>query len=203
MNVDCVTQGATTFTANAYLVEGDETVLVDAGAMAGVEDVIADRVDTLDSVRITHQDRDHVAQLGAVVDAFDPTVYAFAPTRVETTLLSDGDEVQFGGERFEALHTPGHADDHLAFVGERTLFSGDLVVYNDQAFDDGSFGKTEKPDQDREVLIESIRTLLDRLPDTVEHLYAGHGDPFHGDVETVIERALSRAERREPKYPEG
>jgi hypothetical protein len=57
--------------------------------------------------------------------------------------------------------------------------------------------------QSREVLIESIETLLDRLPEGVEHLYAGHGATFHGDVRDVIETALSRAEKREPKYPDG
>jgi glyoxylase-like metal-dependent hydrolase (beta-lactamase superfamily II) len=54
----------------------------------------------------------------------------------------------------------------------------------------------------RERLIESIETLLDRLPDTVESLYAGHGDAFQGDVRAVLERALERARRREPKYDE-
>jgi hypothetical protein len=38
-------------------------------------------------------------------------------------------------------------------------------------------------------------------------MYAGHGDPFHAadhddSVRDVVERALSRAERRQPKYPE-
>jgi len=41
------------------------------------------------------------------------------------------------------------------------------------------------------------------LPDGVGALYAGHGDAFHGDVRAVVERALERAERREPKYPDG
>ena len=39
-----VTDGAETFTCNAYLVPGETTTLVDAGAMAGVEDVVADHV---------------------------------------------------------------------------------------------------------------------------------------------------------------
>jgi hypothetical protein len=33
-------------------------------------------------------------------------------------------------------------------------------------------------------------------------MYAGHGDEFHGDVRDVIETALERAEKREPKYPD-
>ena len=87
-------------------------------------------------------------------------------------------------------------------VSEHTIFSGDVVVHDDGAFDDGSFGRTDMAGQSREVLIESIERILDRLPEGVEHMYAGHGEAFHGDVRAVIERALERAERREPKYPE-
>jgi hydroxyacylglutathione hydrolase len=34
-------------------------------------------------------------------------------------------------------------------------------------------------------------------------MYAGHGGVFHGDVRDVVETALERAEKREPKYPDG
>jgi glyoxylase-like metal-dependent hydrolase (beta-lactamase superfamily II) len=110
-----------------------------------------------------------------------------------------------GDESFDVVYTPGHADDHVSLVSERTLFSGDVVVYNDGAFDDGSFGRTDMAGQSRERLIESLETLLSRLPDSVTAMYAGHGDAFHADDESVrdvTERALSRAQRREPKYPE-
>jgi glyoxylase-like metal-dependent hydrolase (beta-lactamase superfamily II) len=107
-----------------------------------------------------------------------------------------------GDEDCEVVYTPGHADDHVALVGETTLFSGDVVVHNDGAFDYGSFGRTDRPGMSRERLIESIRALLDRLPASVEEMYAGHGDAFHGDVRDVVETALGRAENREPKYPE-
>lgn len=202
MDVSCVTAAATSFTANAWLVRGDTNTLVDVGAMEGVSEVIASRVETIDTVLITHQHGDHVARLEEVVETFDPAVYAFQPLLAETRTLEDGEEVAIGDGRFEAVHTPGHASDHLAFVGESTLFSGDLVVYNDAAFDDGSFGRTDMAGQDRERLVTSIHELLDRLPDGVESLYAGHGDLFHGDVRGVIERALERAARFEPKYPE-
>lgn len=202
MDVECVTAGAETFTANAWLATGTETTLVDVGAMEGITDVVAERVDTLDSVVITHQHGDHVARLEDVIEAFDPPVYACNPILPATREIEDGEEVSIAGESFEAVHTPGHADDHLAFVGESAVFSGDVVVYNDAAFEDGSFGRTDMAGQDRDTLIASIRTLLDRLPEDVERLYAGHGDVYEGDVRAVIERALERAERREPKYPD-
>jgi len=202
-----VTAGAETFTCNAYLVPADPATLVDAGAMPGVDDVVADHVGGLDRVVVTHQHGDHVAELEAVLDRFEPELYAYGDHPRRDVALADGDEVSIGGEPFEVVYTPGHADDHVALVGERALFSGDVVVYNDGAFEDGSFGRTDYPGQSRERLIGSLETLLDRLPDSVTAMYPGHGDVYReadGDdtVREVIERALERAGRREPKYPD-
>lgn len=197
-----VTADAETFTCNAFLAPGKRPALVDAGAMEGVVDVVREHTDELDAVVLTHQHYDHVEELDAVLDAFDAECYAYADHPRRTEALSDGDTVEIGDETFEAIHTPGHADDHLAFVSESTIFSGDVVVHDDGAFDYGSFGRTDMEGQSREELIESIREILDRLPDGVEHMYAGHGGEFHGDVRDVIETALGRAEEREPKYPD-
>jgi len=208
MEIHTVTEGATDFTCNAYLLAGEDPVLVDAGTMPGVDDVIASRVDDLDAVYLTHQHRDHVGELDAVLDRFDADLYAYGDHSRRTGTLEDGETVDLCGESYEAVYTPGHADDHVSLVGEERVFSGDVVVYNDGAFDDGSFGRTDMPGQSRERLIESLETLLDRLPETVSALYAGHGDVYRaapdGDdsVREVIARALERAERREPKYPE-
>ncbi|WP_267640975.1 MBL fold metallo-hydrolase [Haloarchaeobius amylolyticus] len=202
MNVTHVTADADVFTCNAYLVTGARTTLVDAGAMTGVVDVVREHVDHLDQVVLTHQHGDHVAQLDAVLDAFGCDCYAYAEHPRRTHEVDDGDFVKIGDETFEVVYTPGHAADHVAFVSESTLFSGDVVVHNDAAFDYGSFGRTDMDGQSRERLIESIKDLLDRMPDSVEHMYAGHGDEFHGDVRDVVETALARAERREPKYPD-
>jgi len=202
MDVTNLTADAEVFTCNAYLAEGERTVLVDAGTMDGVVDRIRDRVDGLDAVFLTHQHGDHVGQLDAVLDAFDPELYANGPHPRRTHELTDGDHLTVGDEQCEVVYTPGHADDHVSLVSERSLFSGDVVVHDDGAFDDGSFGRTDYAGQSRERLIESIRDLLERMPDTVEHMYSGHGDVFHGDVREVVERALERAERREPKYPD-
>ena len=208
-----VTADAEEFTCNAYLAPGDAPTLVDAGTMPGVDDVIAGAlddagIDGLDRVVLTHQHHDHVGELDAVLDRFDATLYAHASHPRRDVALVDGDEVLVGDEACEVVHTPGHADDHVSLVGETRLYSGDVVVYNDGAFDDGSFGRTDMAGQSREDLIESLRALLDRLPDSVEAMYPGHGRVYRAaegpdTVREVVERAVARAERREPKYPEG
>lgn len=54
-----------------------------------------------------------------------------APTRV----LEDGDVIDLGGRRLEALHTPGHSPGHMCFFERERgyLFTGDLV-YKDMLF---------------------------------------------------------------------
>ena len=200
MEIHTVTEGATDFTCNAYLLAGEDPVLVDAGTMPGVDDVIASRVDDLDAVYLTHQHRDHVGELDAVLDRFDADLYAYGDHSRRTGTLEDGETVDLCGESYEVVYTPGHADDHVSLVSETSLFSGDVVVHDDGAFEGGSFGRTDRPGQSRERLIESIRELLDRMPASVESMYSGHGGIFHGDVRGIVETALERAERREPKY---
>jgi len=202
MDATNLTADAEVFTCNVFLVPGETTTLVDAGAAAGVANGVRERVDELDRVVVTHQHGDHVERLDAVCDAFDPDVYAYVDHPRRTHALADGDEVAIGEEAFDVVYTPGHADDHVSFVSGTTLFSGDVVVHDDGAFEGGSFGRTDMAGQSRERLIESIRELLDRMPAGVEQMYAGHGGAFRGDVRGIVETALQRAERREPKYPD-
>ena len=202
MDIINVTKDADTFTANVYLVLGEKPTLIDAGTMSGVEDVIKEYTDDIEQVVLTHQHGDHIGELAAVLSSFDAELYAFGDHPERTHELADGDELQIGDDQFEVVHTPGHADDHISLVSENALISGDVVVYNDGAFDDGSFGRTDMPGQSREALIESIQELLVRMPDSVSAIYAGHGAVYEGDIGTVVERALSRAKRKEPKYPD-
>lgn len=200
MSITNLVADAEVFTANAYLVEGEVTTLVDPGSAPGVVDAIGDRVDHLDRVVLTHQHTDHVDRLDAVVETFDPAVAAAAAHPHRTESIADGDDLQIGDEEYRVVATPGHADDHVSLVGASALFSGDVVVYADGAFEDGSFGRTDRPGQSREQLIDSIERLIAATPPTVEGLYPGHGPVHEGDVHAVLDRALERAERREPKY---
>jgi glyoxylase-like metal-dependent hydrolase (beta-lactamase superfamily II) len=202
MQVHNVTEGAESFTSNAWLAVGERNVLVDAGSADDERTVdrIRGHVNGLDAVVLTHQHGDHIGSIDAVLDAFDASLAAYDDHPRRDVALGAGDEVRVGDETCTVVHTPGHADDHVSLVGDGVVFTGDVVVYNDGAFDDGSFGRTDMPGQSRDELIDSISRLLDAVPPSVGAMYAGHGDAYEGDVHAIIERALERAERREPKY---
>ncbi len=197
-----VTGDSESFTSNAWLVAGEENVLVDAGtadADATVEE-IRRHVDDLDAVALTHQHGDHVGSLTAVLDEFSCRLYAYGDhPRLDVDLM-DGGTLKIGGEECTVVHTPGHAEDHVAFVGDTRVYTGDVCVYSDEAYGDGSYGRTDMPGQSREELIDSLRVFLRELPPSAEEMYPGHGPSYTGDVHAVVERALERAERREPKY---
>ncbi len=104
--------------SNAYVV-GDEpggaAVFVDSGAPLGplFETVERERLDVT-HLLLTHTHTDHVAGNDELLSRYDLEVVTGA--------------VDTGGLRIEALPTPGHADDHVAFVvnGEACL-SGDIL----------------------------------------------------------------------------
>jgi hydroxyacylglutathione hydrolase len=142
--------------SNAYLVadeEGGSAVYVDSGAPLEPLLEAAERWGVRPShVLRTHGDADHVeheAELGL------PVVTS---------------QLEVGGLRFEAIETPGHADDHIAFLAGDALFSGDVL------FKDAVGGGD--PDQVR----DSVMRLMELPPET--QVYPGHTD------ETTIGREL-------------
>ncbi|PSP48583.1 flavoprotein, partial [Halobacteriales archaeon QH_7_69_31] len=135
-----VAAGVRQMTSNAFLVEGDRPVLVDAGqgfdAVARIEDATGE----LDAVVLTHTHPDHIGNVEPVVEAFDVDVQGFdAHHALIDHAIDDGDTVRLGDDDFEALHTPGHKDDHLCLYARDpgVLFAGDLVFAN------GGFGRTD------------------------------------------------------------
>src|SRR6185503_9902621 len=73
-----------------------------------------------------------------------------APTRI----LADGDTVQIGSFAVRALHTPGHASNHLCFLLEKDglLFSGDHLMQ-------GSTVVIGPPDGDMKEYLQSLGRL--------------------------------------------
>ncbi|MCB0607494.1 MAG: MBL fold metallo-hydrolase [Lewinella sp.] len=82
--------------------------------------------------------------------------------------IQEGDAIEFGNTRLEALFTPGHSPASLSFFcrEDRFVIAGDVLFY-------GSIGRTDLPGGDFDTLIESIREKLFPLGDDVV-VYPGH-----------------------------
>lgn len=185
-----VARGVSSFTSNAFLVDGERTVLVDAGSDFDAVERIDSAVGTLDAIVLTHTHPDHVGNVPSVVDAFDVDVWGFDPGHeLVEHATADGDRVEIGDDEYEALHTPGHKNDHLCLYAPAsgTLFAGDLVFAN------GGFGRTDLPEGDRETLIESIEYLLSSVNESLSTMYVGHGPTVDVDPRRHIELALEAA----------
>lgn len=181
------------FSSNVFLVEGERTVLVDAGNQFDVVEAIRSRVDGIDAVVLTHTHPDHVGQLEAVRSAFDPTVVAYEEGPAVDRTIADGDTIALGDHRYDVLYTPGHKDDHVVLyaTGPGIAFVGDLIFAN------GGFGRTDLEEGDRGRLIESIEYLYATVEDDhLTALHPGHGpsvttDPL-GDIELALQAARFR-----------
>jgi glyoxylase-like metal-dependent hydrolase (beta-lactamase superfamily II) len=101
---------------------------------------------------------------------FDRNAFAIPPFRV-THWLREGDAIDLGGRKLQAIYTPGEAQDHICLLdrAERLLFCGDILLRGPvwTHLDGGSL-------QD---LIASYRKLMDCLDD-FDHLMPGHNQPW-------------------------
>lgn len=179
------------FTSNAFLVAGDRPVVVDPGANFDVVERIREHTGAIDAVVLTHSHPDHVGNLADVTEAFDVPAYGFdAGIDGVDTAIADGEAVRLGDHDYVALHTPGHAADHLCFYAAEpgVLFAGDLVFQN------GSFGRTDLPGGDRETLIGSLDRLLDAVDPSLRELHSGHGPSVTDEPYRHVELARRFAE---------
>ncbi|WP_020221009.1 MBL fold metallo-hydrolase [Halarchaeum acidiphilum] len=180
-----LSEGVAAFTSNAYLVTGERTVLVDAGANYDVVSAVREHVDDLDGVVLTHTHDDHVENVPALREAFGVETWGFDPGREHVDHgIADGGTVTLGEHDYEALHTPGHKEDHLVFLSRAAGvgFVGDLV------FAGGSFGRTDLEEGDSRKLVESIERLTAFLDDrgtAIDVCYAGHGPAIDGPIDGV------------------
>ncbi|MFC6973788.1 MBL fold metallo-hydrolase [Halomicroarcula sp. GCM10025709] len=183
-------RGAQEFTSNVFLVAGDRTVLVDVGNEFDVVSAVADHADGLDAVVLTHTHYDHVGNLDDVTAAFDVDVWGYdtAQDGIDHA-IADEETVALGDDNYRAMHTPGHKNDHLCFYskGASVLFAGDLVFAN------GSFGRTDLEEGDRDLLVESIDRVLDAVDEDLGEMHTGHGpsvtdNPYH-DIELAWQAA--------------
>lgn len=144
--------------SNAYLLAdepGGTAVFVDSGAPLEPLFAAVEREGlTVTHLLTTHADPDHVAGDDEILRRFDVPV-------VKGSL-------ETGGLHVDALPTPGHKDDHLAFVvNEAVCFSGD-VLFRD-AVGGGDFDRIRR----------SVMEVLMPLPPETRVL------PGHTDETTI------------------
>jgi hydroxyacylglutathione hydrolase len=144
---------------------------------------------TLEGIILTHTHFDHVGAVAPVAKATGAEVWVpeaekfvledimawvpwpgFGPFEsydAEHT-LSGGDKLELAGFEIDVLFTPGHSPGHMTFSipDEMVIFSGDVLFQ-------GSVGRTDLPGGDWGTLLESIRSLVDGLPEETT-VYPGH-----------------------------
>src|SRR3954451_25018031 len=178
---------------NSFLVrrEGsDRALLVDPGDEAPklLGAIVALGVG-LDAILLTHTHFDHVGAVAPIARATGAPVYC---PELEVPVLQDimayvpwpgfgpfeswdpeqtvagGERLQLAGFDIDVLFTPGHSPGHVTFSipDEQAIFSGDVLFQ-------GSVGRTDLPGGDWATLLDSIRGLVDALPEETT-VYPGH-----------------------------
>ncbi len=186
---------------NTYLVGGgprNEWAAIDPGPAidAHVEAILAAAPGPITRIFATHTHNDHSPATVALKARTGATVHGLAARHREWQDASFVPDVTpTGGERIElvpgttlaAIHTPGHASNHLCYLleEEKTLFTGDHVMQMSTVV-------INPPDGDMRAYIESLRSLLDR---DFDWLAPGHGflmaEPRRA-MEKIIAHRLGR-----------
>lgn len=187
---------------NTYLVgTGRERILLDTGQ--GVPEYLPVLEQALNrcgcriqEIVLTHGHPDHIggaadvmSQHGALRVSKLPHTGFDAPWNFEISALQDGSIVEAEGATLRALHTPGHAEDHLCFVleEENAIFSGDNVL---------GVGTTVIPPQGGDLLdyMRSLERLLAAEPATI---YPAHGPVIRDGCGKLREYIAHRNQREE------
>ncbi|MBV8401801.1 MAG: MBL fold metallo-hydrolase [Acetobacteraceae bacterium] len=178
---------------NTYLIAGREGLIVlDPGpdSPEHVDAIMRAASSPVSLILLSHTHIDHVGAVAALGAASGAPAAGFAQsgfTSFEPEIkLREGDIIH----GVTALHTPGHAADHLCFAlraenGVRALFSGDHVM-------SWSSSIISPPDGNVQSYLASLERLLGRHDD----LYLpGHGPPLPEPRDLVREILNHRRER--------
>lgn len=192
---------------NTYLVgTGRERILLDTGqgvpAYLPVLDAALERCGCrIQEIVLTHGHPDHIGgaadvmgRHGALRVSKRPHAGMDAPWDFEITPLDDGAVVETEGATLRALHTPGHAEDHLCYVLEEegSIFSGDNVL---------GVGTTVIPPQGGDLLdyMRSLERLLAEAPGAI---YPAHG-PKIEDGRAKLREYIDHRNQREAEILDG
>lgn len=180
---------------NTYLIgapDSGEVVVVDPGPQmdehrAAVDAAIGER--TVAAVVLTHHHSDH-AEAAGWAGAWSAEAFAFTPDLISAPVsaLGDGATITRAGVSLSALHTPGHASDHLCL----RILETDAVLTGDHILGRGTT-VVAWPDGDMAAYMGSLRRLAG-TPASV--LYPGHG-PSIADPAGAVRQYLAHREERE------
>jgi glyoxylase-like metal-dependent hydrolase (beta-lactamase superfamily II) len=180
---------------NTYLIEaGDALVVLDPGPKDDehVREVVqAAGSQRISHIVLTHTHSDHWGAAAALAQATGAPVAAYkisGKPSFKPDIALDHFSTLAG---LTALHTPGHAADHLCFQhflpdGTKILFSGDHVM-------SWSSSIVSPPDGDMLDYYRSLELLLAR--DEVSYL-SGHG-PVLNDPRALVRALLAHRQYRE------
>lgn len=180
---------------NTYIVgDGRHVIVIDPGpdddahfarvrAVAGNAEVAG--------VFLTHWHSDHSEGVRTFARLVDAPVGSWSPMTSGDPLeipLHDGERAGAGGVHLTAIHTPGHASDHLSFwlEEERALFTGDHVLGRGTTV-------VAHPDGDMTAYLDSLRLVQRKEP---ARLYPGHG-PVIEDPAAVLREYVEHRLMRE------
>jgi len=185
---------------NSYLVGIDEVAVIDPGPDVAkhIESIVGAAMrDRVKWVLLTHTHPDHWPaadrirkKTGAVVGAFGKIPKIDEVSLDLDLVLGDGDTIDGTEFRLEAIHTPGHAPNHLCFLleDERTLFTGDHILN----------GTTTVVNPQRGGDMVQYLASLDRLRKIkrVARICPGHGDVMD-DAAAVLDEYVAHRKQRE------
>ena len=186
---------------NTYLVGTERPILLDTGAGVKAYIGLLERalrehfqLDAPGDVVVTHVHSDHLGGAPDVLERFGPRPVSKRPwpgrderVGVDITPIGHRDTIRVIGATLRAIHTPGHAEDHLCFYldEEKALFTGDVIL---------GAGTTVIPldGGDMGDYLETLERLLDL---DLERIYPGHGPTILEPRRKVQEYLDHRLER--------
>jgi len=186
---------------NAYILGREALAVIDPGPESAVHcaalvEAVGDR---LRWILCTHTHQDHSPNARALKAATGAQILGFANVpedgRQDTAFkpdraLTDGDVLETPEFRLRALHTPGHASNHLCYFLEeqKLLFTGDHVMQ-------GSTVVISPPDGDMVIYLASLERLL-KFEQSA--FVPGHGhviERTHDEVRRLVAHRLKREQK--------